>query len=119
MSKKNEKELESSVNKRLNVCSLISILLPVLFIIVLVLPWSSMFVLRDDLLVPTFIRWGSAFVTGLLMIVTGIIGLIRGKKNPGKLNVSWLGIIGIVIGALLFVPSVLFIGDYLIFTFVS
>lgn len=119
MSKKNHQETESSNKRRLNVWSLISILFPILFIVVLILPWSSMFVLRDDFLVPTFIRWGSALASGLLMIVTGIIGLVRGKKNPGKFKLSWLGIIGIVLGAILMIPSAFFIGDYLIFTFLG
>jgi len=119
MSKKNQSGTETVIQKRINVWSLISILFPILFIVVLILPWSSMFVLRDDILVPAFIRWGSALATGLLMIVTGIIGLVRNKKNAGKFKVSWLGIIGIVIGALLFVPSAFFIGDYLVFTFFS
>lgn len=119
MSKKNNNEIKTKIIKKLNVWSLISIFIPILFVVTLILPWSSMFTLRDDLLIPRFIRWGAALVTGLLMIVMGIIGLVRNKRKAGMLKASWLGIIGIVIGAFFFIPSAFFIGDYLIFTFLS
>lgn len=119
MSKKNKSSDEVLVHKKINGWSLTSLLLPVVFIVVLLFPWSSMFILRDDVLVPRFIHWGAALVVGLSMIITGIIGLVRNKRKGNQYKASWLGIIGIILGAIFFLPSAFFLGDYLIYTFLS
>lgn len=111
--KKKEHVIEK---KRLNITALFSFLVILLVPALLLIPWSKLFILRSDLITTIFIHVIGLFAIGFLMLVLGVVALVLARKRKGTYKGSWLGVVGVVIGGILFLAGAFFIVEYLLNT---
>lgn len=100
--------------KKLNLPALISLLLILLVLPLLLIPWARLFVLRSDLISTIFIHVTGLFAIGFFMLVLGIVALVLARKRKGIYKGNWLGVLGVVIGGILFAAGGFFIIEYLL-----
>jgi uncharacterized BrkB/YihY/UPF0761 family membrane protein len=100
--------------KKLNLYSLISLLTILVPLISLFIPWSRLFLLRDDLLSSLYLIIIIMAVSGVFMLVTGVIGLVRAKKRSDQFTGTWMSIAGLMLGLAIFGYSSFVIISYLV-----
>lgn len=111
--KKKEHVIEK---KKLNITALFSFLIVLFVPALFLIPWSQLFILRSDLITTIFIHVTGLFAIGFFMLVLGIIAIVLARKRKGIYKGNWLGVLGVVIGGILFLMGGFFIIEYLINT---
>ena len=100
--------------KKLNILALVSFLLIVLTVPLLLIPWSRLFILRSDQLSTYLIHIIGLFVIGLAMLITGILAVVKAHRHKETYKGNWMGIVGIVLGAIFLGFAVFIIIGYLV-----
>ena len=106
---------DKPLKKKVNILGLISLLAGLLILPLFLIPWYRLFLLRDDSLTTLLIHIVGLFGIGLLMLVLGILGGIRNRKNPDTYSGKWMTVAGLVIGVIFTLSGGFFIVDYLLF----
>ena len=106
---------ETTSKKKLNIFGLISLLTGLLILPLFLIPWYRLFLLRDDSLTTLLIHIIGLFGIGLIMLVLGILGRVKNRKNPDTFNGNWMAMAGLVLGVIFTLAGGFFVADYLLF----
>jgi hypothetical protein len=51
----------------------------------------------------------------MIMLVFGILGRVKNRKNPDTFNGNWMAMVGLVLGVIFTLAGGFFVADYLLF----